>query len=75
MHDFLNRSCIKLLKRTCKFILAFNYLLMHLKMNMLSECASQIKVFIKETCDLLINKLGEFQSDMDKYKHKLEKDK
>lgn len=48
---------------------------MHLKMNMLSECASQIKVFIKETCDLLINKLGEFQSDMDKYKHKLEKDK
>ena len=36
VRDFLVRTCTKILKRTCKFILAFNYLLVHRNMSMLS---------------------------------------
>ena len=46
-----------MLKRTCKFILAFNYLLVHRKMTMLTEVGSHLKIFVSETCDLLIEKL------------------
>ena len=64
VHDFLLRSCIKMLKRFCKFILAFNYLLVHRKMSMLSEVASHLKIFIADTCDLLIEKMSIFSSEL-----------
>ena len=60
VHDFLIRSGTKMLKRICKFILAFNYLLVHNKMIMLSEVGNHLKIFITETCDLLIEKLAVF---------------
>lgn len=60
-----------MLKRICKFILAFNYLLVHNNMAMLSEVCSHLKIFIIETCDLLIEKLSifhfELQSTHNKY--------
>ena len=58
--DFLIRQCTKMLKRTCKFILAFNYLLVHRNMSMLTEVGSHLKIFVSETCDLLIEKLSIF---------------
>ena len=71
VNDFLIRSCTKMLKRVCKFILAFNYLLVHNNMVMLSEVCSHLKIFIIETCDLLIEKLSifdfELQSTHNKY--------
>ena len=62
--DFLIRLTTKMLKRTCKFILAFNYLLVHRKMTMLNEVGSHLKIFITETCDLLIEKLSSIQFDL-----------
>jgi len=64
VHDFLIRSCIKILKRICKFVLAFNYLLVHRKMSMLAEVGSQLKIFLSETFDLLIEKLSVFQNEL-----------
>ena len=64
VRDFLFRSCTKMLKRTCKSILAFNYLLVHRKMSMLTEVGSLLKIFVTETCDLLIEKLTIFQAEL-----------
>ena len=74
MHDFLIRTCTKTLKRICKFILAFNYLLVHRRMTMLSEVGSHLKIFVTETCDLLIEKLSVFLSELNSAKHKFEKE-
>ena len=65
------RSCIKMLKRFCKFILAFNYLLVHKKMTMLGEVASHLKIFISDTCDLLIEKMSIFSAELEGIYHKL----
>ena len=48
-------------------------------MNMLAEVGSHLKIFVTETCDLLIEKLSLFKSDLEKLKYQLqnqlEKDK
>ena len=65
VHDFRLRFCTKMLKRTCKFILAFNYLLVHRKMTMLNEVGSHLKIFVTETCDILIEKLSNLQRELE----------
>ena len=74
VNDFLVRQCIKMLKRMCKFILAFNYLLVHRKMTMLNEVGSMLKIFVTETCDLLIEKLSIFRSELDSSRSRVKKE-
>ena len=48
-----------------KFVLAFNTLLINRKRSMLTEITSHIKIFFTDICDLFIEKLEEFEKDLE----------
>ena len=67
------RFCTKMLKRIRKLVFAFNYLLIHNQLSMLSELASHIKIFLTDICDLLISKLTQFETEVHTQQEKVKK--
>ena len=65
-YDFLYKFAAKMLKRLRKFLLSFNYLLIHGKLYMLAELCSTVKAVMTWGCDYFINKLQAIEHEQRK---------
>ena len=62
-YDFLYKFATKMLKRLRKFLLAFNYLLIHGNLYMLAELCSTVKAVMTWGCGYFIDKLQAIEQE------------
>ena len=65
--DFLHKFATKMLKRLRKFLLSFNYLLIHGNLYMLAELCSTVKNVITWGCSYFIEKLQAIEQEQSKH--------
>ena len=62
-YDFLYKFATKMLKRLRKFLLSFNYLLLHGNLYMLAELCSTVKAVMTWGCGYFIEKLQAIEQE------------